>query len=335
MTEGQSFFIHFQFYRASRSDIDLSFKNERGEESLDELRRLPGVIHVEPLFNLACTFMNGPYQRKGAVTGLQSNARLTVPHDAQFRPISMPPAGLVLTKRLAEYLHVSAGDRLLLVPVRGDRRPVWVAVAEVSDSFLGMTAYGDIRYLSQVVGESMVLTGAQVDADGSDLAELYGELKRMPNLEAIQSRQRLIDNITRTLLQNQYVFVGLLIVFSGVLLFGSVVNAAMVNLAERQAEVATLRALGYGEWQVGSLFFQESLVLTLAGTILGLPFGYALTWLLALSYDNDLIRLPVVTAPWVWYLTIGLAVIFGSASQIVVQWNLRRLDVIEALKVKE
>jgi putative ABC transport system permease protein len=118
-------------------------------------------------------------------------------------------------------------------------------------------------------------------------------------------------------------------------MFGSTVNAAMVNLAERHAEVATLRALGYSEWQVGSLFFQENLLLTLVGAVLGLPTGYFLTWLLAYSYDNDLLRIPVITAPWVWWSTFALAVLFGVASQAVVQWTLQRLNVVEALKASE
>jgi putative ABC transport system permease protein len=335
MTEGQSFLIHFQFFRISRSDVDLVFKQERDEGALDELRRLPGVLRAEPQFNLACTFVNGPYQRKGSVTGIARQAELTVPHDSQFHPIEVPESGVVLTQRLADRLDARVGDRITVVPTRGLRRPISVPVARIADSYLGLAAYADIRYLSQSVGESLVLTSAQLAADPAGTAGLYRRLKEVPGLEAVQSRHDLVENITRTLLQNQYVFIGVLVAFAGVLMFGSTVNAAMVNLAERQAEVATFRALGYSEWQVGSLFFQENLLLTLAGAVLGLPTGYFLTWLLAYSYDNDLLRIPVVTAPWVWWSTLTLAVLFGVASQGVVQWTLRRLNVVEALKASE
>jgi putative ABC transport system permease protein len=299
MTEGQSFMIDIQFFRISRSDLDLVFKQERDEGTLDELRRLPGVLRAEPQFNLACTFMNGPYQRKGSVTGIARRSELTVPHDSRFRPIEVPESGVVLTQRLADRLHARVGDRITVVPTRGLRRPISVPVARIADSYLGLAAYADIRYLSQSVGESLVLTSAQLAADPASevTAELYRRLKELPGLEAVQSRQDLVHNITKTLLQNQYVFIGILVAFSGMLMFGSTVNAAMVNLAERQSEVATFRALGYSEWQVGSLFFQENLMLTLAGAVLGLPTGYLLTWLLAYSYDNDLLRIPVVTAP--------------------------------------
>ena len=31
-----------------------------------EARRLPGVDHVEPVLDMACTFTNGPYQQAAA-----------------------------------------------------------------------------------------------------------------------------------------------------------------------------------------------------------------------------------------------------------------------------
>jgi ABC-type antimicrobial peptide transport system permease subunit len=60
-----------------------------------------------------------------------------------------------------------------------------------------------------------------------------------------------------------------------------------------------------------------------------------LTWLTAYSYNNDLIRLPVVSGPWVWWTTLVLAVVFAVLAQAVVQWSLYRMNYLEALKVKE
>ena len=145
----------------------------------------------------------------------------------------------------------------------------------------------------------------------------------------------MIAQVTETLLQNQYVFIGILALFSGIIFFGSIVNASMVNLAERQREVGTFRALGYSEWQIGSMFLRENLLTNITGTLLGLPVGWALTWLTAKSYDNDLFRLPVVSAPWVWWSTIVLAVVFALAAHAVVQRTLSQMDYLEALKVKE
>ena len=182
------------------------------------------------------------------------------------------------------------------------------------------------------------MTGAQIvtNRDPEDRLRLYRQLKQTPSIQAVASRQDMIDKLVDTLLKNQYVFILVLTLFSGVILFGSVVNSSMVSLAERQREVATFRALGYTPWEVGGLFLRENLLVNIFGTLLGLPFGYFLVVLTSLAYaQNDLFRLPVVSAPWVWITTILLSMLFAMMAHAVVQFRVHRLDYLGALKVSE
>ncbi len=338
MTEIQSFLIDFQFHEILRSDIDLAFESERPDAALDEVRQLPGVDRAEPILNVACTFVNGRYRRKAGVTGLLADARLTTPRDKQRRPIAIPGTGIVLTDRLADILHAKTGDHITIIPVKGERRPVVVPVARVAESFLGLSAYAEIQYLSRLVDGEFTMTGAQLATNNNDTdrLELYRTLKNTPAIQSLTARQDMIDNLVKTLINNQYVFIGVLILFAGIVFFGSVVNSSLVSLAERQREVATFRAMGYGPWQVGGLFLRENLVINLCGTLLGLPFGYFLVELTSLAYaQNDLIRLPVVSAPWVWITTIVLSLVFALAAHAVVQWRVHSMDYLEALKVTE
>jgi ABC-type antimicrobial peptide transport system permease subunit len=99
--------------------------------------------------------------------------------------------------------------------------------------------------------------------------------------------------------------------------------------------VATFRALGYSQWSIGAMFLRESLITNLLGTLLGLPVGAGLMWLTAHAYANDLVRLPVVTAPWIWLATLAWAITFALAAHGVVQWRINTMNYVEALKVKE
>jgi len=335
MTEAQSFMIDFQFHRTLRSDVEVAFESERGIDALSEVRQMPGVDYAEPQFNVACTFINGPYRRRLGIIGLQQDSRLTVPYDEQGHRIALPTSGIVVTRRLADVMHVKPGSRLWLIPVKGERRTVEVTVVQVADSYFGLSAYADIHFLSELVGESLAITGVQLQVDPRQQTALFHQLKNTPGVEGVQSRRHVIQQVQETLLQNQYVFIAVLVGFAGVIFFSSIVNASMVNLAERQREVATFCALGYTRWQIGSIFLRESLLTSLPGAVLGLPVGYGLTWLTAYSYNNDLVRIPVVTAPWIFLATIASAIVFALAAHSVVQWTIIRMDLMEALQVKE
>jgi len=331
------YMIDFQFEWLLKSDFDLAFKDDRGRDALREASRLPGVDRAEPILYVACTFINGPHRKKGTITGLAPDATLTVPRDREARPIRVPSAGVAMERKLAEILHVERGDWIVMEPVKGLRQPRQVQVVEISDSFLGTSVYADIRYLSRLVDEEYAISGVQVltDHDPHSTEAFYRELKRLPQIQAVNSRADMVANLNKTFLDLMWVFLLVLIVFAGIMFFGSILNASLVSLAERQREIATLRVLGYGPWQIGSLLLRESLIVTLLGTVLGMPLGYLLAVATSMAYDTEMFRFPVVSTPGTWIWTLVLAVLFALAAHLIVQRSIHKMDWLEAMKVKE
>src|SRR5690606_5643050 len=113
-------------------------------------------------------------------------------------------------------------------------------LARISESQFGLSVYADLDYLSRVRGEAFAMSGAQLKIDQSADAQrqLYLALKQMPAMEAINSRLELIANMRETIIQNQNIAIGMIVVFAGTIFFGNVLNASLVNLSERQREVA-------------------------------------------------------------------------------------------------
>jgi putative ABC transport system permease protein len=329
--------LDFQFHQVLRSDVDLTFKEEQGRAALDEARRLPGVERAEPVLGVGCTFQNGRHERRGGITGLSPGARLTVPRDRDGHAVPVPPAGLLLTRMLAELLHVAPGDRLTVRPIRGDRSPRAVPVVAVVDSYLGLDAYADIGYLSRLLHEEYALTGVQLQVDSrrGGLATLNRALKRLPALQAVSARADIVRNLVDTLIKGNRVGTGLYVIFAAVIVFGSTLNTAMISLAERRTEVATLLTLGYGPWAVGSLFLREGLLTNLAGSLVGLPVGYLLFRGLLVLYSTELVRLPVNCPPGALVWTVGLSLLFGVVAYGVVQRSILTMDWLERVRLSE
>jgi putative ABC transport system permease protein len=332
-----SYMVDFQFELIQRSDIDLTFKDEKGVAALDEASRLPGVDLAEPVLDVACTFYNGSHIRKGGITGVKPNAALTIPRDTASRPLRIPESGLLLTKKMAEMLHVRRGDHISIRPTKGARELHDVEVVEIADSFLGVAVYADIRFLSRLMNEEFALTGVQLKLrpEPEYRRALYQEVKQLPAVQGVSARADIIRSVNDTLVKNQHVFIGLLVMFAGVIFFGSVLNSSLVSLAERRREVATLRVLGYGPWQVGALFLRESMLTNVVGTIVGLPLGYLLNYGIVVAYDTEMFRIPLINPTEVWGYVMLLGIGFGLAAHLIVQWNIHRMDWLEALKTRE
>ncbi|RUL85544.1 ABC transporter permease [Tautonia sociabilis] len=329
--------LEIQFSLILRSDVDLSFRDTCGRGALLEVRRLPGVDHAEPTLDVGGTFRNGPYKKRGAITGLIAGSRLTAPRDAEDRRVPIPPAGLALGRTLAEQLRVRPGDELVFEPSEGRREPRRVPVVAIVDSFIGLVAYADLAYLSRLVDEEFAVSGVQLEVDprADRREELFRELKRLPVIRAVGVREEMIESIRRTIVDTNAAATVMMVLFAGTIFFGTTLNASLVGLAERRREVATLLVLGYERSAVSRLFLRETLVINSVGTLLGLPLGQALFWALMQTAQTDSFRIPMAdpSAAFAWTLVVGLA--FSLAAHAVVVRSIGRLDLQESMRIRE
>jgi putative ABC transport system permease protein len=331
------YLLDFQFEKIMRSDFDLIFKDERDVAALDEARRLPGVTRAEPLLDLACDFQNGAYRRKGVISGMSAAAELTIPRDARGARLRIPPTGLLMTRKLAELLHVRVGEKITVTPNQGLREPLSMPIVEICDSYIGLSVYADRDYLCRLIDEESLVTGVQLRVEHHPhvYQSFCREVKRLPSLQAFSAREANIRNLRETFVNVQETVILLIVVFAGVIFFASLLNTTLISLAERRREIATLQVLGYTPWQIGGFFLRESMALNLLGTALGFPLGYVLVWYMTVVYNTEMFRFPLIMPPLVWLKTCLAAITFGLAAHVFVQREIHKFDWRDALNVKE
>ncbi len=329
--------IDFQFEKVLLSDFDVAFKDARDFSAVHEMRTLPGVDAVEPLFVLGCTLKNGHRSHKGGVTGVTRDARMTVPRNLAGRPVAVPESGLLLTRRLADRLDVRAGDALDIVPVKGDKTPRRVRVAAINDSYLGLVAYADFSWLNHLVGENDAVTSVQLQVDPRlDATDtFYRSLKHLPAVQGVAAIRSQKEQLMNVFVDQMLVSIVIVIVFAAVIFFGSILNSSLISLEERKQQVATFRVLGYSAHDVGMIFLRESLVVNLLGTLLGLPLGYLAALKIGELYSSELFRMPFVIGAASWWSTGILAVLFALVAHLPVQRIINRLNWVETLNIKE
>jgi len=329
------FMGEFQFDHVSHSDVDIGMRDERSFAAVREAGFLPGVDYAEPLLGLVCDVRHGSRARRMSVTGLSPRHRLLTPMQRDLKPMAVPDDGLVVSRKLAEILAVRVGDRLELTPVRGRRETVAVPVRSVVDSFLGLECYADHRYLSRLVGEAEAVNSVQMLVDPLRLDDLYAALKQLPNAQGVSVRANAKANIQKTLIRSISFSLSVLIGSAGVIALGSMLNASLIEIADRTCDIASFRVLGYAPGPIASIFFRQSLVILLLGMGLALPISYALVHVLASAYDTELFRLPIVIRPMTVVASGVLMSAFALASQAIVYRQIRTLDWLEGIKIKE
>ncbi|MFH1954140.1 MAG: ABC transporter permease [Pseudomonadota bacterium] len=331
------YMVVFQFDKVMLSDYTLTFRNEQDFGAVYEAKELPGVKRVEPILNVSCTFYKDNHQKKGMIQGLIPGATMTVPRDGQGNAVTVPTVGLLMNRRLATILDVGKGDYVRMVPTKGDQRPVNLLVADIVESMFGMSVYADYNYLNRLVDEAAAVSRVQLKAQmtTAQQRDFLRAIKRYPELQTFGDTAQEEKIMEATFVTKMAGEVHPLILFGAVIFFGSILNASLIAIVERQREIATFRVLGYQRGEIGSIFLRENLLQNMLGAFLGLPLGWWLLKMQAEEFTNDMYSMPCIVSTSSWFYSIGLAFLFVIGAQFIVQRAINAMDWNEALNVKE
>ncbi len=336
MYDSTYFMIDYHFEKLFHQDLTLSLRDPEGIRSLSEVRGLPAVSDAEPQLDVICDMSNGPYKKRWVVTALPSKNMLYTPLDRQGEKVVVPATGVILTAKLADILNVGVGGQIKFRPLIARREEVMAPVVGIVDTFFGLSAYCDIHYLSTLLGEYWVANSVLASLyPGAFTLPLMEQVRRRPKVIGITERLRALKQMQETMGNFMGTFFFVMVVFAGIIAFGSMLNTALVSLSEREREVGTFRVLGYSSGQVTRIFAGESFLLNGVGIVLGLGLGIGIAHLLSLAFNTELYRFPAVVHPSRLMASAGLMVLFVGFAQIIVFKMIRGLQWLEVLKVKE
>ena len=214
----------------------------------------------------------------------------------------------------------------------GEQHTVLLNGAEHEISVVGITRGELVRtmyFLRADLGEalgvdatSMYLTLPEGVAVDASLAEIS---------MGVIERQTLIDGMNSLIEQQTQIFQAMMylgLMFTIAVMF----NTMIMNVAERDFELATLRVLGASTRSLGFMLLFESLLIGIIGGLVGVAFAYGGAVGLAASFSSWQFFVAIVVVPSVAYQLMAGVIIIAVAMTPIGIWRLRRMDLVEKVK---
>jgi putative ABC transport system permease protein len=327
--------MEIQFFVIGRQDVTVNFVLPASAGALHELRRMPGVIQVEPVRSVPVRLRAAHRSRIVALQGLTAEAMLNRVVDVEGGVMRLPPDGLVLSLKLAEVLGARAGDEVVIEVLDGRRPIVATTVAGIVEEYMGTSAYMEIEAVRRVVKQGGTLSGAFLKIDPMYSAVLYDRLKDVPLVAGVSLKRSAIESFEKTLAETFYVMIFFNLLFSSVIAFGVVYNAARVSLSERSRELASLRVLGFTRGEISFILLGELAVVVLAAIPLGMVLGYLFAGALVAAFNTELYRFPLVVSPRTYAYAASAILVAATLSGLAVRRRLDHLDLVAVLKTRE
>ena len=242
--------------------------------------------------------------------------------------------GVLLGRPYADKAGLERGDTLALVGPAGRQQAEVVGIIDAIGPMAGMEMRLSLDTMKRVYGDyqpaELAVEARNTDARPGLEAKIAALLERKyPNLEmqsAADAKQEVSEEINRTFnMFNAIVIIAIIVSLLGV------INTLAMSVIERTREIGVLRALGASRWQVRSTMLDESLMITIAGALVGIAAGTLISvmWLRGL---DDVLPGMSFHFPGPVALAVAIAaVVLGVIAAILPARRAARLKVIEAL----
>ena len=327
--------LQTQFYEVQRFDLSVSTVEPVSVDAIYELASLPGVYRCEPRLGVPVRLVSGNHARRLGISGLRPDSQLLQLIGKSGEKVSLPPEGLVISKKLAQVLGVRAGDTLR-VEVLQEKRPIAeVPIIGLIDDITGLNAYMDIDALSRLMREGPRVSGAMLTTDPLLRPQIYRRLKETPQIASVNIKQAAIDSFKNTVAKNMMQMRAINLAFAVIIALGVVYNSARISLSERSRELATLRVIGFTRREISTILLGEIGTITLLAIPFGLVMGYWFARLLTLFFDQEVFRFPFVIEKSTYGMAAGIVLAASIGSALLVRRRLDDLDLIGVLKSRE
>ena len=323
------------FYGANRQHASLYLADEAALSIALEARSLPGVLAVEPQFDLPVTLWNGPKKKQTAITARLPGGDLARVLDSNDWPVAVPKTGILLSEHLANQLALAIGD-VVRVEITDDRWASFeVRVAEVTKQYIAVGAYMNLDTLAAKMREAPRVTALNLSLDAAALSEFQAALKTLPAIAASVMMTDVRDSFRDTVSQNIRINTVLFSVIAILVTVGVAYNGARIQLSERARELASLRILGFTRAEISSILLGETAVLALVAQPVGWGLGAMIATAMTAGFQSDLYRIPLVLTPATFATASLISLAATLSAALIVRRRLDRLDLVAVLKTRE
>jgi ABC-type antimicrobial peptide transport system permease subunit len=241
---------------------------------------------------------------------------------------SLPAAGAETTQVLVDegtmlFLDWEVGQ--IQTVMFGLSNSLDVEITGVTQGEIARTLYFHRADLSAAVGLEVTTVLIQLP-EGVELDDEIGELSI-----GITQKQDMVESY-ETLMEQQEQIFGAILGLGVIIAIAVLFNTLLMNLAERDSELATLRVLGAPIRRIGTMMLGEHFAIGLIGGILACIFTIVATRHLISAMVQWSFYFSVQADPAAAATLIGVIVFISVALTPFGMWRVSRMDLVERVK---
>ena len=240
---------------------------------------------------------------------------------------------VLLSDKIADIAGVEVGDDITFTTT--DNKEIVLKVSGIYENYVWHYAYINIatyeEYFDKEYVPNTLYANIKESADPYEVYTKIDETEGILNTTIVSVMRERVEDMMKML----NAVIVLVIACAGALAFIVLFNLSNINITERQREIATIKVLGFYKNETGAYVFRENLILTMIGTIIGLPIGVIFLDFVLAQINVDMVSIkPIITLKSL-ILTVFTVIIFFEIVDLIMRRKIEKINMAESLKSVE
>jgi putative ABC transport system permease protein len=242
--------------------------------------------------------------------------------------------GVVIGRAFADAEGLQVGDTLVL---RGGGGVVRAPVVATTDTFeasgnLVLMSLATLKDAYGITSDSVLAVTAASPERRAALDRQVNALldRRYPGDEAVSNAE--VKQQYEDAVNQQFSFFDAIVGIAVIVGLLGIINTLSMAVIERTREIGVLRALGGSRWRIRRTMLMESLLISIAGSLVGIGLGLlvGIVWILSVR-ESTLVGLSLEIPTGMLIVIAVLGVLIGAVAAIVPARRAAHLDPLKAL----
>lgn len=330
-----------QFDEIKIYDMEINLKNELSEEKIkdvqDYINEIDDIKKATPVRQQSTTLW---FKDKSkdlyyvVIDKKELNNYIDLKERVTDKRVNLNNKGIIITEKIAKTFGIKVGDN---VKIGDDVKSNEVKVTGIAENYLYNFIYLTPELYKDVYETELKYNQFFANTDNLEdeyIDDVVNKLKENDKISGVMLTST-VNNEYQKSLKSLDSIVILCIACASLLAFIVLVNLNIINISERNRELATLKVLGFYEKEVSSYVFRENVILTILGVGFGMVLGNFVLGIIMQSAEVDTIMLPnelsLKSLAYAGILTLA----FTFITNFVMNPKIKKIDMIDSLKSVE
>lgn len=328
--------VDVQFRDVTKYDVQVMFRSGRTQQQQEEFCQALESYADEILFYYQVSGEISMGDQTRDIYLMAAPENLTDFIDLHMDDTTIPMPGqdeVLLSAGMADILGIKTGDKVVLR--NPDMQSLEVTVSGIYENHVYNYAIVTPETIAEQWGETpqqqMAVISVREGRNPSVAGVTANKQDGVANVTVSQELAEMVDSMMAAL----DLVVVVVVICAGILAVIVLYNLTNININERIREIATIKVLGFTAGETAQYVFKENLVLSVFGTLFGIPLGKLLLRFVVSQIKIDLIWIrPLLETPSL-LLAVALTLLSAVAVDAVFYFRLDKINMAEALKSVE